>query len=95
VPDAIARWRQELPSPLTGLGRLEELILQSLHAGRKHPVEIFKFVAAADTPPQFWGDTTLWAKINALAERELPLVEINGSLKKLPQWQSDMTIKAL
>jgi hypothetical protein len=61
---------------------------------------IFKFVAAADVPPQFWGDITLWAKINALAEREPPLVRIDGPMDRLPQWEcevsiNDFTIKAL
>ena len=49
----------------------------SVAAARPHD-EIFSTVAADDTPPQFWGDITLWAKINALADRTPPLVRIEG-----------------
>ena len=95
VPAAIARWLQERPDPVTGLGRLEELALAAIRTGCETPGKIFKSVAAADTPPQFWGDTTLWAKIN-----EPPLVSIDGPTDRLPQWESelslnDFTIKVL
>jgi hypothetical protein len=100
IPAAVARWLQERPDPVTGLGRLEELALAAIRAGCETPGKIFTSVAAADTPPQFWGDTTLWAKINGLAKREPPLVTIDGPADKLPQWESevslnDFTIKAL
>jgi hypothetical protein len=49
------------------------LALEAIQAGHEKPWEIFNAVAAADTPPQYWGDITLWAKINTLANR-------------LPQW---------
>lgn len=65
IPAAVTRWLQERPDPVTGLGRLEELALISIRAGRETPGTIFTSVAAADTPPQFWGDTTLWAKQRA------------------------------
>lgn len=100
IPAAVSRWLQEHPDPVTGLGRLEQLALEAIRAGCETPGEIFKSVAAADTPPQFWGDITLWAKINSLAERESPLVMIDGPADRLPQWKSDVslndfTIKAL
>jgi hypothetical protein len=100
IPAAIVRWLQERPDPVTGLGRLEDLALRAIRAGCETPGKIFTSVAAAEAPPQFWGDTTLWAKINALAEREPPLVSINGPMDRLPQWESeasinDFTIKAL
>ncbi len=101
VPAAVRRWQQELPSPSTGFGRLEALALAAIRSGCDTPGRIFASVAAADTPPQFWGDTTLWAKINGLADREPPLVRIEGpAQKRLPQWESplsleDFTIKAL
>lgn len=100
IPAAVARWLQECPDPVTGLGRLEELALATIRGGCETPSKIFTFVAAADTPPQFWGDVTLWAKINALAEHEPPLVRIDGPMDRLPQWESevsinDFTIKAL
>jgi hypothetical protein len=100
VPAAAARWLQERPDPVTGLGRLEYLALTAIRAGCETPDKIFQAAAAADTPPRFWGDITLWAKINALAERDPPLVRIDGPAARLPQWESgvslnDFTIKAL
>ena len=92
IPAAVARWLQECPISVTGLGRLEDLALTAIRAGCETPGKIFAFVAAADTPPQFWGDTTLWAKINALAEREPPLVEIDGPADRLPQWESELSL---
>ena len=92
IPAAVARWLQEWPNSVTGLGRLEDLALTAIRAGCETPGKIFAFVAAADTPPQFWGDTTLWAKINALAEREPPLVEIDGPADRLPQWESELSL---
>ena len=70
----------------TGLGRLESLALEAVQSGCEKPGDIFSAVAAADTPPQYWGDITLWAKINALADRDPPLVRIDGPLPRLPQW---------
>ena len=99
IPAAIARWLQEFPDPVTGLGLLENLALRAIRAGCETPSEIFSSVAAADTPPQFWGDITLWAKVNALAKREPPLVKIEGPMNRLPQWEcesiDDFTVKAL
>ncbi|MFH1985443.1 MAG: DUF1835 domain-containing protein [Pseudomonadota bacterium] len=88
IAAAAARWLQERPAPATGLGRLESLALAAIRDGCQTPGEIFATVAAADTPPQFWGDTMLWAKINALARREPPLVRIAGPADRLPQWES-------
>lgn len=100
VPAAVKRWLQEQPDPDSGLGRLQTLALEAIRGGSEKPDTIFAAVAAADTPPQFWGDTTLWATINSLAAHVPPLVQINGPADRLPQWESqpaldDFTIKAL
>ena len=92
VPAAVARWLQERPDPVTGLGHLEVLALEAIHAGCDTPGKIFKSAAAADTPPQFWGDITLWIKINGLAERKPPLVTIDGPAERLPQWTSELPL---
>jgi hypothetical protein len=92
VPAAAARWLQEQPDPATGLGRLESLALEAVRSGCETPGNIFTSVAAADTPPQFWGDTTLWAKINGLANRVPPLVRIEGPADRLPQWESPVSL---
>jgi hypothetical protein len=94
MPAAVTRWLEELPDPATGLGRLESLTLAAVIAGCERPDKIFRSVAAADTPPQFWGDTMLWAKINALAERVPPLVRIEGPGDRLPQWDSELALDA-
>jgi hypothetical protein len=86
LPAAATRWLQEQPDPTTGLGRLETLALAAIRNGNHTPQNIFNAVAAADIPPQYWGDTTLWAKINGLAARNPPLVRIEGPTPKLPQW---------
>ena len=93
IPAAVTRWLQEHPDHMTGLGRLESLALAALRAGYETPGEIFAAVAAADTPPQFWGDTTLWAKINGLADRVPPLVQIEGPTDRLPQWERRASLK--
>ncbi|MFA6292523.1 MAG: hypothetical protein WC637_12110 [Victivallales bacterium] len=93
ISAAVMRWLQEKPDAVTGLGRLEILALDALRSGCRTPSEIFRHVSANDTPPQFWGDTTLWAKINALAERKPPLVRIEGPEKLLPQWEGISDLK--
>ena len=93
IPAAVKRWLAELPDPETDLGRLESLALEAICNGCKTPAEIFASVAAADTPPQFWGDITLWAKINALANHEPPLVKIEGPMPRLLQWEGIADLK--
>jgi hypothetical protein len=93
IPAAVTRWIQEQPDPTSGLGRLERLALAAVRDGCETPDKIFASVAAADTPPQFWGDTTLWAKINGLADRVPPLVRIEGPNNRLPQWESELPLK--
>lgn len=92
VPAAVGRWLQEQPDPQTGLGRLETLALHAVLGGCETPPEIFTSAAAADTPPQYWGDITLWAVINGLAEKKPPLVHIAGPVDRLPQWKSDIRL---
>ena len=92
IPASIVRWLQEQPDPETGLGKLEYLALQAIRNGSKTPGEIFLSVAKDDKSPQFWGDTILWQKINGLADREPPLVHIEGPAKRLPQWKSPIKL---
>ncbi len=94
IPDAVRRWLQEQPDPKTGLGRLESFAMDAIHAGCETAGEIFSKVAAADRPPQYWGDITLWAKINALADHNPPLVQIKGPAARLPQWGGAEDLKA-
>jgi hypothetical protein len=93
VPAAVRRWLAEQPDPETGLGRLEQMALDAVVSGHHTPAEIFTAVACAEIPPQFWGDVTLWAKINALADRKPPLLRIHGPQGRLPQWPGGADIK--
>ena len=92
IPAAVKRWLQEQPDPETGLGRLESLALEAVRGGCETPAEIFSTVAASETPPQYWGDITLWAKVNGLADRNPPLVRIQGPAERLPQWESTVDL---
>lgn len=93
VPAAIQRWLEESPDAQTGLGKLERLALAAISAGYETPGQIFGQVAQADTPPQYWGDITLWQKINGLADRDPPLVLIEGPAQRLPQWKSELLLE--
>lgn len=93
IPAAVTRWLQEQPAPNDGLGKLERLAIQAIREGNQIPSQIYAYVAAADTPPQYWGDTTLWAKINGLANRKQPLIRIEGPAAKLPQWESELPLQ--
>ena len=93
VPAALSRWLEEAPDEETGLGRLERLALEAVRSGLSAPRDIFAYAAAHDTHPQFWGDATLWARINRLASRIPPLVVIDGPKPFLPQWNAQETIR--
>jgi hypothetical protein len=81
---AVQRWLEEKPTGDLSVGKLERLILDALDNGCGQPGEIFGYVAQHDSTPQYWGDITLWQKINGLSDRGL--VEIKGPAAKLPQW---------
>jgi hypothetical protein len=93
VPAAVTRWIKEQPDRVTGLSRLEQLALEAISSGCETSADVFSFVSAKETPPQFWGDITLWEKINALADREPPLVRIEGPSARLPQWDGIADLK--
>lgn len=82
VPAAVQRWLLECPAE--GRGLLEKLTLGAIGQGACSPQQIFKAVVAADTPPQYWGDSTLWGVINKLADDGM--LSIHGPTKHLPQW---------
>ena len=87
VPAAVKRWLEEQPDQVTGLSKLEKLALDAINSGCETLSEIFSNVSERETPPQFWGDTTLWEKINTLADRKPPIVKIEGPRDRLPQWE--------
>lgn len=93
VPAAVTRWIKEQPDRVTGLSRLEQFALEAIRSGCETSADVFSFVSARETSPQFWGDITLWEKINALADREPPLVRIEGPRARLPQWEGISDLK--
>jgi hypothetical protein len=93
VAAAVLRWIVEQPDPVTGLSRLEQLALEAIRSGCETLAAIFSFVADRETPPQYWGDITLWAKINLLADRKSPLIRIEGPRPGLPQWEGIADLK--
>lgn len=88
MPAAVARWIEEQADPVTGLGRLESLVLEAVAAGCATPAAVMAAVKAADRPPCYWGDTTLWAVINRLADRTPARIIIDGPAPRLPQWHT-------
>lgn len=93
IPAAVKRWIEEQPDKETGLSRLEYLALEAIRSGSETPADIFACVSAKETPPQYWGDITLWEKINTLADREPPLISIEGPKARLPQWKGIADLK--
>lgn len=93
-PSAAARWLQEQPDEATGMGQLEKLALQAVRSGLRTPREIFIYSKAHDTHPVFWGDMTLWTKINNLATRIPPLVKLKGPIPFLPRWNDIETLRS-
>jgi len=92
VSNAAKRWIEEQPNSKTGLGKLETLILSAIKNEIKKPWDIFKYVAKKDSLPQYWGDSTLWQKINELADKKPSRIKINGPKKRLPQWKSNIDL---
>jgi hypothetical protein len=92
IPSAISRWLEEQPDKKSGLGRLEQNALKAIHTGCNTAKAIYSYVAAMETLPQFWGDTTLWEKINHLADMNPPLIKIEGPGDRLPQWHGKVDI---
>ncbi|MDR3088842.1 MAG: DUF1835 domain-containing protein [Desulfobulbaceae bacterium] len=68
LPAACARLLEELPDE-TGLGKLDRLILAALRDGAPDFIAVYRYVAAHDTRPQFWGDTWLKVKYEKLRAR--------------------------
>lgn len=81
---AIERWMKEIPSGEMQIGELERLAIDAVKSGITEPLKIFRYVSEHDSSPQYWGDITLWQKINGLADR--CILEIKGPADRLPQW---------
>jgi hypothetical protein len=89
VPAAAQRWLDEEGD----FKVIENLIFNALDDGKTNPVQIFRHACVHETLPQYWGDSTLWMKINQMAEADPPSLEIEGPQAKIPQWPSDIDLK--
>jgi hypothetical protein len=86
---AILRALKSQYEKLSGASRYDRLVLwfDAAENGCEKPLAIYTYAAAHDAPPQFWGDTTLWSKINRLSLRQPPRLRIEGPPRLLPQRQ--------
>jgi hypothetical protein len=91
--DALVRHLEQFPSVYNGLGRLENEALDVIASGQGKLGKIFVGVSAKEERP-FFGDSTLWACLDELANGRTPLLEIDGpgrlplldSPEKLSAW---------
>lgn len=77
LPKAIERHLQELPSKSNGLGRTDQIILESIQAGATCAIEVFAAYQSQDPAP-YLGDLMFWAHLHQLASPPHPLIEIQG-----------------
>lgn len=71
--DALERFREEFPSPPTGLGRTERQLLEAIAAGHRTFVTLFDANQARERAP-FLGDSSVEARLEKLIRGRTPLV---------------------
>lgn len=81
---ALRRFLQHYPSAANGLDRLEQEVLDAVAAGTDRLVPLFRAVSDREDRP-FFGDTSLWACVQRLADAETPLLSLEGP-GRLPLW---------
>ncbi len=84
VAEAMHRHLQRFPFVTNGLDRLEREVLEAIAAGRSKPPGIFVHAQDVEERPYF-GDTMVWACIDAMACARHPLVHVEGP-GRLPRW---------
>jgi hypothetical protein len=77
LQDALKRHLEQLPSITNGLNRTQNQILEAVSEGADNLIQIFKTVSEMETRP-FMGDTSLWQRIDELAECKTPLLKLQG-----------------
>ncbi len=75
--DALRRHLQQFPSTRSGLNRVEAEILDVVAAGCRTPAEVFVRTSEKEERP-FFGDSTLWLCMEALAAGSAPALRIEG-----------------
>lgn len=77
LPKAIERHLQEFPCVTRGLGRTDQLILESIEQGARSALEAFAHYQASDPAP-YLGDLMFWAHLRDLARSPCPLLVMDG-----------------
>jgi hypothetical protein len=85
LSSALARLLQQYPSGRNGLSRLELETVVSVAAGNNRLGPLFAAVSDQEEVP-FFGDTSLWAVVNDLAQKPEPALKIDGP-GLLPVWE--------
>ena len=86
--DALLRHLEQYPSTTNGLNRTQNQILKVVETGTGKLIDIFRAVVAMEQRP-FIGDTSLWARIEELAEQTNPLLKLDGPGRILENLQMD------
>jgi hypothetical protein len=70
---ALVRFLEELPSPVSGLGRTEAAILDGIAVGTRSPPRLFQEVLLEEDAA-FMGDASFFGLIDDMASCEVPLI---------------------
>lgn len=77
LKDALTRHLEQYPSTFNGLSRTKNQILKAIDSGAATPMQIFIAASQMEERP-FMGDTSLWQRIDELAECKVPLLKLDG-----------------
>ena len=91
LKDALLRHLENYPSIANGLGRLEQSALAAVGKGNAKLPDIFAAVSDMEARPYF-GDTTLWACLDSLAQAAHPALAVDGP--PLPLWEPPRDLSA-
>lgn len=89
---ALTRHLEQFPSVRNGLNRLENAALEVIAEGHSKLGEIFSLVSGKEAPA-FFGDTSLWARLDEMATAEVPLLTVEGP-SRLPRWDREHDLSA-
>ncbi len=84
MAEALGRYLLQCPSLKNGLPSLDEEILLAIEKEPQKPLPLFKALLDMEQRP-YYGDTTVWRHINALAGQSEPLLRLDGP-GALPSW---------
>jgi hypothetical protein len=96
LKDAFIRHLEQFPSVHNGLSRTQEQIMQVVSSGVSDLIKVFIGVSEMEERP-FMGDTSMWQRIDELAECRVPLLKLDGpgSLKSAMNSPDKIDVPAL